>query len=177
MKIYYIRHGHAEHNAAFEKYGPSAYDSFDYLYSKLTDKGQEQIKKINIDDTIQRMYSSPLKRCIDTSHILFGYSKQIYLHDGLMETQGPYPCNYRNPYHDYLYPLNKYNLTHLNKTFIPSKIHETKEVLKQRAEKTLNTILEECKDLDTIAIVTHNDWLESMFDRKFSNGDVYVKIY
>jgi len=174
MKVYFIRHGHAEHNTGFEKYGPFAYESFDYLYSKLTEKGKEQIQKIKIDDIIYRIYSSPLKRCIETSHILFGYSKTIYLHDGLIETQGAYPCNYRNPYHDYKYPLNRYNISHLNEIYIPSKINESMDKLKQRAEKTLNDIVEESKDYDAIAIVTHNDWLESLFGRKFLNGEVYV---
>jgi hypothetical protein len=47
------------------------------------------------------------------------------------------------------------------------------EAVKVRAEACLETIKKEAGHLDSIAIVTHNDWLESIFDRKFFNGEVY----
>ena len=176
MKIYFIRHGHAEHNLAFEKCGSIAYDSFDYLYSKLTTKGETQIKNININNIIQKVYCSPLKRCIETSRILFGYSRLLYLYDGLIETQGPYPCNYREPYEEFLYYKNKYNLENINEKYIPSKITESKTLLKERVINTYEAIKNDSikNNLSYIAIVTHNDWLESLFGRPFSNGEVYI---
>ena len=47
------------------------------------------------------------------------------------------------------------------------------EEIKRRAEACLETIKKESVHLNSIAIVTHNDWLESMFGRKFFNGEVY----
>ena len=176
MKIYFIRHGHAEHNAGFEKYGSIVYESFDYLYSKLTRRGEDQIKTINIHDIIQRVYSSPLKRCIDTSRLLFGHSKMLYLYDGLLETQGPYPCNYREPYDVFLCSNPKYNLENIKIRFTPLTNHESMYSLKERATNTYEAIKQDAmnNNLTHIAIVTHNDWLESIFNRKFTNGEVYI---
>jgi hypothetical protein len=47
------------------------------------------------------------------------------------------------------------------------------EDVKRRAELCLETIKKETVHLDSIAIVTHNDWLQSIFGCKFSNGEVY----
>jgi len=177
MKIYFIRHGHAEHNEGFEIYGNQAYMFETYRYASLTAKGIEQIKNISMDSSIQKIYSSPLKRCIETSRIIFGTKPTLYLYDGLMETQGPYPCNYRENYDVFIRTLGNYNLVNINEKYYPTNIDETKEELKKRAVKTLDDIKRDAKDLENIAIVTHNDWLEVIFDRKFANGEVYIVEY
>jgi broad specificity phosphatase PhoE len=177
MKIHFIRHGHAEHNEGFEQYGESAYTSEKYRYAILTEKGKNQIKQITIDSPIQRHYSSPLKRCIETSRIIFGPKPTLYLYDGLMETQGPYPCNYRENYDTFIRILENFNLVNIDEKYYPTKIHETKDLMKKRALKTLEDIKKDARGLENIVIVTHNDWLEAVFDRKFSNGEVYIVEY
>jgi broad specificity phosphatase PhoE len=94
-----------------------------------------------------------------------------------METQGPYPCNYRENYDVFIRTLGNYNLVNINEKYYPTNIDETKEELKKRAVKTLDDIKRDAKDLENIAIVTHNDWLEVIFDRKFANGEVYIVEY
>ena len=177
MKIHFIRHGHAEHNEGFEIHGESAYSSENYRYSNLTEKGIEQVKHISMKYPIQKHYSSPLKRCIQTSRLIFGPKAILYLYDGLMETQGPYPCNYRENYDTFIRIIGNFNLVNIDQNYYPTKIHETKDVLKLRALKTLEHIKADAKGLEHIVIVTHNDWLEAVFDRKFSNGEVYSVEY
>jgi broad specificity phosphatase PhoE len=166
MKIHFIRHGHAEHNEGFDIEGDSAYTSEKYRYSRLTEKGIEQIKSIIMPGPIQKHYISPLKRCIETARIIFGPKPTLYLYDGLMETQGPYPCNYRENYDTFIRILENFNLVNINQNYYPTKIHETKDAMKKRALKTLESIKKDATGLDNIVIITHNDWLESIFERK-----------
>lgn len=169
MKIYFIRHGHAEHNAAFERHQTkTVYKSHEYRYSKLTEKGIQQAKGVSLPESVQRVYCSPLKRCMETARIIFG-NEILHLHDGLLETQGPYPCNWRDSYHTF---VDRCNVYHLDEDYVPTKTKETKEAMKKRAELCLESIKEETRNLDAIAVVTHNDWLECIFDRSFSNCEV-----
>ena len=73
MKIYFIRHGHADHNAAFdEQQNTDVYASHKYRHSGLTSKGIGQIEAVKLPEKPQRVYCSPLKRCIQTARIIFG---------------------------------------------------------------------------------------------------------
>ena len=174
MKIYFIRHGHAEHNAAFdEQQTTDVYSSHAYRHSALTTKGIGQIEAVKLADKPQRVYCSPLKRCIQTARIVFGNDELLYLHDGLLETQGPFPCNWRDFYETFAESKDAVNIYHLDDTYVPSQVEEEMEDVKRRAELCLETIKKETVHLDSIAIVTHNDWLQSIFGRKFSNGEVY----
>ena len=140
MKIHFIRHGHAEHNEGFEIHGESAYTSENYRYSKLTEKGILQVKNISIKYPIDKYYCSPLKRCIETARIIFGEKPILNLYDGLMETQGPYPCNYRENFDTFMRTLCRYNLVNIDQNYYPTKIYETLEQIKERALKTLENI-------------------------------------
>ena len=174
MKIYFIRHGHAEHNAAFdEQQTKDVYSSHAYRHSALTTKGIGQIEAVSLPQKPQRVYCSPLKRCIQTARIIFGNDELLYLHDGLLETQGPFPCNWREFYETFAQSKDAINIYHLSDTYVPSQVEEDMEAVIQRAEPCLEAIKKETGHLDSIAIVTHNDWLESIFGRKFFNGEVY----
>ena len=184
MKVYFVRHGHADHNAAYDKFKDNnVYKSFDYKYSKLTEKGAQQIKDIVLPEKIQRVYSSPIIRCLETSHILVDDKTVLYLHDGLMETQGPYPCNWRPDFDSLSRSMKRYNLENINVKYEPytkyytSSIKETKEDMQQRALNTLEQIKGECKNLENIMIVTHHDWLEALLGKSFKNGEVYCVEY
>ena len=175
MKIYFIRHGHADHNAAFdEQQTTDVYSSHAYRHSALTTKGIGQIEAVNLPEKPQRVYCSPLKRCIQTARIIFGNDELLYLHDGLLETQGPFPCNWRDFYETFAESKDAVNIYHLDDTYVPSQVEEKTEDVKRRAELCLETIKKETVHLDSIAIVTHNDWLESIFGRKFLNGEVFL---
>ena len=120
MKVYFIRHGHAEHNAAFDKFqDKKVYRSFEYKESHLTEKGIKQIKDIQMPVKMDRLYSSPITRCVETSRILVGEDTVLYLHDGLMEIQGPFPCNWRPDLDTFMRTLKKYNLVNIKKEYAP----------------------------------------------------------
>jgi len=174
MKIYFIRHGHSDHNAAFdEQQSKDVYSSHAYKHSALTTKGIGQIEAVKLPEKPQRVYCSPLKRCIQTARIIFGDDQLLYLHDGLLETQGPFPCNWRDFYETFAQSPDRLNIYHLDYSYVPSQTEEDMEHVKLRAEMCLETIKKESEHLDSIAVVTHNDWLESIFGRKFSNGEVF----
>ena len=42
MRVFLIRHGHAEHNEGFQKYGVKAYSDVAYRDSSLTELGHKQ---------------------------------------------------------------------------------------------------------------------------------------
>jgi broad specificity phosphatase PhoE len=178
MKIHFIRHGHAEHNAAFdEQQTKEVYTSHAYRHSALTSKGIEQIEAVKLPEKPDRVYCSPLKRCIQTARIIFGNDELLYLHDGLIETQGPFPCNWRDWYDTFAQSKDAINIYHLSETYVPSQVEEDMKAVKERAEPCLETIKKEAGHLNSIAIVTHNDWLQSIFDRKFFNGEVLCYTY
>jgi broad specificity phosphatase PhoE len=180
MRIYFIRHGHAQHNEAFDKtQNRKLYESLDYMYSELTEKGVSQINDIHLNETIQKVYCSPLKRCYQTARIIFGESEILYYYDGLMETQGPFPCNYRENYDCFSRSLKKHQLENISEKYYPSKVAETVEEMKKRAFETLEKIKKDSfeKKLNTVCVITHNDWLEAIFERPFKNGEVYAVDY
>lgn len=175
MKITFIRHGFAEHNQGFLDKGESAYSSLEYRGSRLTQLGHKQTLKI-IAPHADIVFVSPLTRCIETARNIFGYSEILYLADGLMETQGPYPCNWREPKAliEIKYTNIDTDLLSPNYTIHPES--ETKSHLAERAEQTMDYIIHKSKKMraKSIAIVTHNDWLEIIFGRKFENGELYT---
>lgn len=174
MRIHFIRHGHSDHNQAYDiTHDTNVYKSFEYRHSHLTEKGKEQIRSIQLPEIPNRVYCSPLVRCIETARVLFGDKTILYLYDGLMETQGPFPCNWRDNYDVFIRSMKRYNLVNISTTYYPSKVEETAEQMKQRATLCFEAIKNDAKDFESIVIITHNDWLESVFGRKFSNGEVY----
>uniref|UniRef100_A0A6C0D5V3 Histidine phosphatase family protein n=1 Tax=viral metagenome TaxID=1070528 RepID=A0A6C0D5V3_9ZZZZ len=184
LKFYFIRHGHADHNAAFDKaQDKSVYRSFDYKESKLTEKGALQIKNIVLPVKMDRIYSSPIIRCIETSRILVGENTFLHLHDGLMETQGPFPCNWRPDFDSLSRSLSRYILKDISLKYEPHtryylpNVCETREEISERVNKTVSEIKKECVNLNNVMIVTHNDVLEALFGRPFMNGEVYMVEY
>ena len=133
MKLHFIRHGHAEHNAAYEKtQDKSVYRSLDYKDSHLTEKGVQQIKEVELPvyppRKMDRVYSSPLTRCIETSRLLVGERNILHLHDGLMETQGPFPCNWRPDIDTFRNSLSYYILKNVTYLYLLYKEYYLKHI-------------------------------------------------
>jgi len=173
--VFFIRHGHSDHNEGFDNYGEEAYESHNYLNSSLTSKGINQAKNVKLNTKVKRVYCSSLKRCIQTARIIFGPHETLYLYDGLMETQGPYPCNTRESIYDIEVQYENINIENVSTSYEPSNKHETQYMLKARVISTLMSIKKDTvkNNIDSIAIVSHNDVLESQFGRKFQNCEVY----
>jgi broad specificity phosphatase PhoE len=124
VTINVIRHGYAEHNQAKDAIGPRAYFSNKYRYSQLVDKGKTQAMELRfmLNDTIQnidRIYTSPLDRAMQTTDIVFSEDSnnnrhRIYVTDDLREMGYAHPCNERKSanslskdYPDFNYTLMK----------------------------------------------------------------------
>jgi broad specificity phosphatase PhoE len=180
MRVYLIRHGNAEHNVAFQKYGEAAYSDIQYRDAALTILGHTQTieAEICIDASVDRVYCSPLRRCIQTARNMFGPYRCLYLDDGLLETRGPYPCNHRLTLGEICAQYKNINVVGVAEQEGDANRAEDEidTVLKERAVSTYNAI---CKSAalagcTSIAIVTHHDWLEALTGRSFKNAEVEV---
>lgn len=169
MEVVFIRHGHALHNQGFEEEGESAYYSEKYAYSPLTEKGHVQTLSVRVP-LIDYVFVSPLIRCIETARNIFGQTRILYLHDGLIETQGHTP-NRRESREE----LSKYpnvSLKYVNEFLLEGV--ESDELIRERAIRTIDHILSECSGFKRIAIVTHHDWLKALLKKSFQNAEVYT---
>ena len=175
MRIYLIRHGRAYHNEGFDKVGPSAYRDIMYRDSRLTETGHHETigKAWKID--VQRVYCSPLHRCIQTARNMFGSMRRLYLEDGLMETKGPQPCNLRVSVSELVTRFNNITTTGVSAIDPVSQDNvEDIDTLKTRANACFNSICEDATKigLSSIAVVTHHDWLEALTEKSFNNAEI-----
>jgi broad specificity phosphatase PhoE len=175
MRIYLIRHGRAHHNEGFDKVGPKAYRDTMYRDSRLTTAGHDQTIGKAWDIRVERVYCSPLFRCIQTARNMFGSLRRLYLEDGLMETKGPQPCNLRLSVNELGIRFNNITTTGVSAIDpVPQDKVEDTETLKTRADACFKSICEDAQraGLTSIAIVTHHDWLEALTEKSFKNAEI-----
>ena len=176
MRIFLIRHGHADHNEAFHKYGVEAYSDPAYRDSSLTELGHKQTieTKMCIDAPLDRVYCSPLRRCIQTARNMFGPHRCLYLNDGLSESRGPYPCNDRLEFDEICAQFKNINVVSVSTENINMLEKEDDAALKKRVNDCYTAICENARrsGFENIAIVTHHDWLEALIGRRFKNAEV-----
>ena len=175
MRVYLVRHGRAHHNEGFDNVGPRAYRDTMYRDSKLTEAGHRQTIGKAWDIHVQRVYCSPLFRCIQTARNMFGSSRRLYLDDGLLETKGPQPCNLRLSLEELNVRFSNIVTTGLSSTnpVMDAEVEDI-ETLKKRAVACFKSICDDARTagLTTIAIVTHHDWLEALTQKSFKNAEI-----
>jgi broad specificity phosphatase PhoE len=170
MKVVFIRHGHAKHNEGFALIGEDAYFSENYVNAPLTELGEKQTRSL-VAPYVDRIYVSPLLRCIQTARNIFGQDAVLHLHDGLMETQGKHPVNRRQQKDE----LAMYSSTNLE--CVKDSCEWTEETpvdVKIRSEKALIDIFKRSAGCNSIAVVTHHDWLLEALGKKFSNAEMFI---
>ena len=176
MRVFLIRHGHAEHNEGFQKYGVKAYSDVAYRDSSLTELGHKQTTEAGayLEVSVERVYCSPLRRCIQTARNIFGFERCLYLNDGLSETRGPYPCNDRLEFDEICAQFKNINVSAVSVENINTLEKEDDAALKLRVNACYTAICENAKraGLDRIAIVTHHDWLEALTGVRFKNAEI-----
>lgn len=148
--VFLVRHGDIE-NPKKILYGRS----LDFPLSKL---GQEQIKQLaikikNKDDYVDKIYSSPLKRSIQTSQIIsnfFNLKLPIVRDDRLTDVDIPALVGQPLTIIDEIHGkgIDEYEEEYVRKG------HETRENVVKRMTVVLNEILEK-NTSRTIAIVSH----------------------
>jgi broad specificity phosphatase PhoE len=176
MEVYFIRHGHALHNQGFDDMGEIAYFSPEFMYSTLTEKGHAQTRSI-VAPTVDAVISSPLVRCIQTARNVFGPTRLLYLHDGLLENQGEHPCNTREPKQDIVNKYEHVNVSGVRTVYNP--ILETEADMRLRAEDAIRDILRSAvkNNYTRIAVVSHHNWLYALLNVSMRNAEVYRMYY
>lgn len=190
----FIRHGHAYHNDAVDKFGEQEYENPKWTDPELTSKGFWQtedhlLPKIirPINENIRAIYSSPLTRCIQTANIiqesLIDYPV-IQLTDSLIERQGNHPCNWRKHKDDIAELWDKtVDISQLSDELPVAGLlkEETDEEMINRLDSFVQSILFIHQTMDilqdssvndhknTILLMTHHEVMKSAFGTKTDN--------
>ncbi len=163
MRVYLIRHSESIDDIE-NCYGGIA--DFD-----LTENGKNKVKakKGEIKDCgIERIYTSPYKRAYQTAQILNeGINVELKIIEDLRELNSYGILSGVNKelakeIFSYVFQKEEYKNTgyYFNKTFLGG---ENIEEFDNRVKRAINSIVEESKGLNTIAIVTHGNVHKSIF--------------
>jgi len=201
MKLYFIRHGLAKHNVAYDKVGDSAFNDSKNFDAELVHEGKIQAQKAGkklLNVKFDSIYCSPSRRCIQTLDNLLSTSKiitdSIYtshkkefiiLDDRLMEPQGYHICNKRHEKVE----VDKF-VTRFNKKFDLSNValnydfnSETSNMVNNRIKEFIKELKIKHNDEQNILVVTHHDWLQHFFllflgkSVSFNNCEIKICIY
>jgi broad specificity phosphatase PhoE len=172
MRITFLRHGHAEHNEAHETHGDIVYTWNIFHDALLTEKGLDQASHVVLSHSPDRVYSSPLRRCIQTARGACpdGF---IHVHDGLIERQCDHPCNRKSNISTILQVSYNLDISHVSDS-LPYIDNESDCELRNRARKTIYEILCESADASHVLIVTHWDFLRMLLGKELENCEMYV---
>jgi probable phosphoglycerate mutase len=196
MKIFLIRHGYAKHNYGYEKFGEKIFYDPAYFDPELMPKGHQQSTEAGkrlVNINFNKIYCSPLKRCIQTLDNLLSTSKVItdtvfrtsknefiILDDRLMEPQGRQISNKRHEKVE----IQKY-VSQFNKMFDLTNVSLNYEFnIENTIAIKIKSFISDIKNIhnndDTILIVTHHDWLKNFFkifigkEVSFNNCEIRV---
>jgi broad specificity phosphatase PhoE len=175
MRIVFLRHAHAAHNAANDLYGhDGVYESEEYRDALLSDKGHAQAARTVLPHQPQRIYSSPLRRCIQTVRG-FAPHTPIILEDGLIERQCNHPCNRRSSLSTIEATAANLDTSRLLHAAM-KVVHETDEMFIRRVKKALYEIVTESQrnGYETILVVTHWDLMRTVFGVIVDNCETYT---
>lgn len=171
MRITFLRHGHAQHNEAHEIHGDVVYTWNIFHDALLTDKGREQARGVSFSHIPDRVYSSPLRRCIQTARGACP-DALIHVHDGLLERQCDHPCNRKSNLSTIIQVSYNLNVSHVSDALSHIE-NESDDELRSRARQTVYEILCESAGLSHVLIVTHWDYLRMLFGKEFANCETY----
>lgn len=177
MKVCFLRHAQATHNAAAAARGESEYESWEYEDALLTPLGHTQASNVILPFVPDRIYSSPLRRCIQTARATTDTKTNIYLYDGLIERQGHHPCNVRS-HKAAIKAFDLYtNTDSIGITYSHEFAHrETDAEVHARASASLSEIYADAARAGAtqILIVTHWDVLKVLFNADVKNAQTHL---
>lgn len=183
--LYCIRHGLAEHNINYQKYGVSTFYDSKYVDTSLIPEGFRQVRGLRREwnqlHTIELVIVSPLKRTLQTATELF---KEHSVPMIALECSREYPmglqtCNKRSP-RDSLkikYPQVNFDdlQTNYDEMWFPHR-EETLEELNSRIEKLKEFIVS--RPETHIALVNHSSFIGQMINGHISyleNGETELE--
>ena len=184
--LHLIRHGYAAHNQANDALGSRAYYSNKYRFSQLVEKGKEQALALrvlieNSNMKIDRIYTSPLDRAMQTASILFPRDSKydrtkIFVTDDIRELGYSHPCNERKS-------LNILSLAYPNFDYSKMTYHKDVMFLSGDVKNRFISIIDEIRDfvdkwyldgntdMPSIVLVSHGSFLLELM-RDFLKVDV-----
>lgn len=158
VKLYFIRHGEAEHNVAAKIHGDAAYDMPEFWNPSLTEKGIQQARRLQkiMDLHDKYIIVSPLQRALETAFEGFPGST-FQIDDRVSEFNPAWRCNrridaatLRDEWPEHLIECSEATPT----------AGETKEDLLERAKN----FIKYAKDRgDDLVVVTHFDFMSAVF--------------
>ena len=172
-KLYFIRHGIAQHNVLFDKYGKDVFYDDRYYDTKLTPEGHEQSIRLSTQwneiHKIDLVLCSSLTRALETARNIFSnINVQILALDVLKEyPQGLQTCNKRTEKDILINEFPEIDFSQIidNKdTLWNDKREETIEELDHRIEELKKIISE--REEENIAIIGHNSFIGQYKDKK-----------
>lgn len=168
MRLYFVRHFKTQGN--FEK-----------RYIGRTDESIDFTQKLSLQYELpqvpDKLFSSPMKRCLDTSHFIYPEQEPVIV-EGLQELDFGF-------FENKTYEELKENIHYRN--FIDGIEDpldgESKAVFKERCCRSFQEIVESCEATDCVVIVCHGGTLMSImeayeagqgsfYDYQIANGGV-----
>lgn len=184
--LYFIRHGKATHNHDFKKFGEKAYVDIINTDSGLTEVGMDQAISLNeniykfiFDNKVNLIITSPLRRCIMTSLLVFKDIKvPIIANDFIREfPAGEHTPNKRMSKNDlnYFFGSKIYfdNVEDYDTLWTPEK--ENLESLDNRINKFFEFIKN--RKEDNIMIVSHASFMSRLIYKDLNKSIKHCKIY
>eukprot|EP00727_Mastigamoeba_balamuthi_P001052 m51a1_g10944 hypothetical protein (211) ;mRNA; r:189935-190716 len=189
LRIVWLRHAHAAHNAAAEQFGYSAYSDERYRDALLTSTGVAQASKaapkIAALGRPWRVYLSPARRCMQTARsALPDWDGAFIADDRLLERLGAHPCNHRSERS----AIEKWMPEGMNVDLsrIPEKApwprsEETDEQVRSRMTSLRDEVVREALGRaegaasTTVVIVSHGDAMWTVFNQFVNNAEYILE--
>ena len=183
VKLYYVRHGQAQHNLLFNKIGKNAYVHPSVIDSSLTDKGSEQAiqlgKQIRMMKTVSIIIVSPLTRCLETTERIIcelPYKPKVIALDELIEWTATDTPNHRKAPHVLKEQFPFVDFSNINPDRSTPKMDSTQD-LKRRIEAYRQYIDTLSKD-ERVIVVGHTSWMNQMLFNDVERKDLqHAHIY
>jgi alpha-ribazole phosphatase len=163
VEILFLRHGKTQGNLEGRYIGKTDED--------LCEVGKEQIQNTSYNFPVEQVFSSPLKRCIQTAKLIYPDKTPLVLEDfretdfGLFENKNYEELNGREDYQAWLDSNGE----------LPFPNGESREEVALRVEKAFHQMMEICKKegFSKVACVIHGGILMSLMDRYASEKKNY----
>jgi broad specificity phosphatase PhoE len=156
-KLYFIRHGQADHNIGAKIYGDAAYDMPQYWNPSLTCEGIKQAQQLQtmIDLHDKAIIVSPLQRALETAFEGFPGST-FQIDDRVSEFNPAWRCNRRI---DLATLKDEWSMHTINCSVQTPVLEESYDQLITRAKQFINDM----KGQEDTIIVSHHDFIDAVF--------------
>lgn len=159
MKIYFIRHAKTDYNYEHRYLGTTDIPLCEFGIKKLHERMDSYGDMVQ---DAQKIYTSGLKRCIQTADIVFGGRETTQMPDLNECAFGKFEGA---PYND-IDPDSEYNLWLKNREETDNHFAESFTVFERRIDRGFSAVISDAEKngFDTVAIVGHGGTYMSLID-------------